>query len=301
MRVAHSILALAVGLSLSSVPPFATAAGQTELVEELRTLVDKSRRERAADRWLQNALEDLLAKHDNPWQREILYDDFADGDYTRQPSWQVLRGEFQVIRGQGLFSSADAYSTPSRSSGTGEKQPSASEALSGLIVGAILDSALGPADKGQTGNPPANASASGGPAEIRLKANVSNSFAIDMGFRHAAGRDAAFEVVLQQSEAGNYGYRLRVQSGRRGFIEVQRIRAGRGSVVASKNLDPGYADGRLHELTWRQGPDGTIGVAVDGVELLSARDRAYRDPYPWLHLVNDQGEMTLRSLRVSGL
>ena len=65
-------------------------------LEELRTLVEKSRRERAADRWLQNALEDLLAKHDSPWQREVLYDDFADGDFNRNPTWQVMRGQFQV-------------------------------------------------------------------------------------------------------------------------------------------------------------------------------------------------------------
>lgn len=280
------------------------AADDAALVEELRGIVEKSRQERAADRWLQGALEDLLAKYDRPWQRQILYEDFRDGDYTRGPAWQVLRGSFQVVRGQGLYSSAQGYATGS-GQGAPAQPASPSEALSGLIVGALLDRALGPSgdpsDSTSGNGADSPRATSGGPAEIRLRAGVSNAFAIDIGFRHPTGGEAAFEVVLLQSEAGAYGYRLRVQSGPRGFIELQRLRRGQGAIVESQPLARSLADGALHELGWRQGPDGTVKVTIDGGEIFSVRDRAFRDPYPWLHLVNDLGEVTFRSVRVDGV
>lgn len=296
MSLARRSSALVVCAALSIGALQAHAEDQTQLIDELRQIVEKSRQERAADRWLQGALEDLLAKYDRPWQREILYEDFRDGDYTRNPRWQVLRGDFQVLRGQGLYSSASQGAT---APGTTSGQPeSPTEALSGLIVGALLDQALGTSE--EKGDEPAPSQPVGGPAEIRLNADVSNAFAIELGFRHA-GDEAAFEVMLLQSEAGNYGYRLRLQSGARGFIELQRIRRGQGAIVESQTLSANYADGALHELSWQQGPDGTVTVTLDGTALFSVRDRAFRDPYPWLHLVNDQGELTVRSVRISGI
>jgi hypothetical protein len=266
-------------------------------MDELRELVEKSRRERAADRWLQGALEDLLAKYDSPWQREILFEDFRDGDYTSNPSWQVLQGRFQVVRGQGLYAVAEDTATAVPTGNDPQQSPT--EALSGLIVGALLDKALG---TGPSSQAPAEATATvGGPAEIRLRAGVSNAFAIDLGFRHAADRDAGFELALLQSEAGSYGYRLRLQSGARPVVELQRIRGGRGAIVETREFGQNYADGQLHELGWRQTPDGTVRVSIDGKVLFSVRDRAFRDPYPWLYLRLDQGELTVRSLRISGV
>ncbi len=287
---------LAAALTGSSLP---VLAENPPMIDELRDIVDKSRRERAADRWLQNALEDLLLKYDTPVQSDILFEDFSDGDYSRNPTWQVLQGHFEVIRGQGLVSRVND-GTGSGVTANGAPPPaSTADALSGLIVGALLDRALGPQDS-------ASASESGtvagstGPAEIRLKAGVSNAFVLDLGFRQDASADAVVELALLQSEAGRYGYRLRLHSGRQGFIELQRIRGGQGAIVQTRGLSRSFADGQLHELSWRQSPDGTVTVLVDGRTLLSVRDRAFRDPYPWLHLRNEQGALTVRSLRVSG-
>jgi hypothetical protein len=291
MATARRLLTLAVCTALTT--PAVQAADQAPLVDELRQIVERSRQERAADRWLQGALEDLLARYDRPAQREILYEDFRDGDYSQNPSWQVLRGAFEVRRGQGLYSSAQHDAAPA----TGNGQPaSPGEALSGLIVGALLDRALGP-----SATPQDNAvGAAAGPSEIRLKGDVSNAFAIELGFRQGRG-EGAFEIALLQDETGSYGYRLRLQSGPRGFVELQRIRRGQGAIVESRPLTRDIADGALHALGWEQDPDGTVTVRLDDSAVFSVRDRAFRDPYPWFHLINDQGELTIRSLRISGV
>ena len=95
MRLPPLMTALLIA-SLMLTSPQGTAAKDQEsaLIDELRTLVQKSREQRAADRWLQRALDDLVAKYDWPWQRELMYEDFSDGDYTRNPVWQVVQGDF---------------------------------------------------------------------------------------------------------------------------------------------------------------------------------------------------------------
>ncbi|MDJ0741082.1 MAG: hypothetical protein QNJ91_15310 [Gammaproteobacteria bacterium] len=291
----HTLSAVLIGLALAA--PAAIAADQAQLLDELRGIVEKSRQERAADRWLQRALEDLLAKHDQPPPHDLLYEDFRDGDYSRNPSWQVLSGDFRVVRGQGLVGTATAVGTTPTATGDAPPQ-SATEALSGLIVGALLDQALGPSQApadSPAADPPASA---GGPAEIRVEAGAGNAFALDIAFR--AGSDSDFAIALLQSEAGRYGYRLHVAGGARGGIELQRIRRGNGAVVDSHALARPIDDGALHDLRWQQRSDGTVSVALDGETLLQVSDRAFRDPYPWLTLRIDRGELTVRSLRVSG-
>lgn len=287
----HTLPAMLIGLAITVSGAIATAAAgeNAQLLDELRGIVEKSRQERAADRWLQRALEDLLAKHDDPWQQDVLYEDFRDGDYTRNPSWQVLSGDFRVVRGQGLVGSAKAAATDAA-------PQSASEALSGLIVGALLDQALGTKSEQTTSEGPA--AGAGGPAEIRVAAGAGNAFALDIAFRAAS--DSDFAIALLQSEAGRYGYRLHVTAGARGGVELQRVRRGNGAIVESRALNQPIDDGRLHELRWQQRGDGTVSVALDGQTLLEVRDRAFRDPYPWLTLRIDRGELTVRSLRVGG-
>ena len=287
--------ALATGGNASLAADDATA----RLLEELRQLAQQSREQRAADRWLQRALDDLVARYDRPWQRAILFEDFGDGDYTRNPSWKVLGGHFQVVRGQGLSSVVGAYVT---APGTqAPEQASPEDELSSLIVGALLDRALGPS--GSPADRPASAPrsyADSQPNRIRLRADVSNAFAMTLTLRTGGSSGARFDVALAQSEQEKYGYRLILDTGPRGFVELQRIRGGRGAVVESRPLQAAINDGRLHDISWQQAPDGMVRVLLDEQALFEVRDRAFRDDYPWLTLNHQAGELTLRSLRIDG-
>lgn len=273
------------------------------LLEDLRTLAKKSREQRAADRWLQRELDDLVARYDWPWQRQILFDDFSDGDFSRNPAWQVLQGRFQVIRGQGLNAAVGGYDRHDDTDSTPPAQQSPEAALGGLIVGALLDRTLGSSGT-STDDGDGNArrpSVESGPNRIRLKAGVSNAFAITLSFRLEQGLPSRFDLALLQSEQGSYGYRLRVDTGDRGFVELERIRRGRGAIVDGKSLSVNLNDGRLHDLAWRQDRDGGITVLLDEQPLIEVRDRAFRDAYPWLQLEQQAGDLTVRSLRIEGV
>lgn len=259
------------------------------LVDELRSLSDKSRQQRAADHWLQQALEDLVVRYDWPWRRRILFDDFRDGDYERNPRWEVQRGRFWVDVKRGLRSRPAPQ--------PGEQQPAkeGEEADIGrLILGALLEQAL---NDGQQSSSPL----SSGPSEILHRTAISNAFALETRFSlDKAGGPARFALSLLQAGSGLYGYRLRIQTGPRGFVELERVRGGRSSVVGSAALTRDPGDGKLHELSWRQRPDGQASVVLDGQTLFSLRDKAFRDPYHQLLLTHWAGDLTLRWMRLSG-
>ncbi len=288
------ILFLALACLLAG-PAFAAGQGEKPLLEELRALAEKARRQQAADRWLQRALDDLVARYDRPWTRTLFFDDFRDGDFTRNPRWELLEGRFSVQRGRGLVAHDRGEPAAATDSGRREQQP---EDLGAALVGALLQQALGPADSNQVGGPAA--APRSGPDRLRARANASNAFALTLTLRASEDPPTRLEVALLQNTAGRYGYRLRLHTGRRGFVELERIRNGRGAIVEQAPLHGAFADGRLHDLVWRQAPDGTVTLMLDEKTLFQVRDRAFRDGYPWLELRHDGGELAVRAIRVEG-
>jgi len=286
-------------LLLSASTSFSAATDNNQLLlKELRALADKSRQQRAADRWLQRSLDDLVARYDWPWQQNILFEDFSDGNYTHNPKWQVLSGHFQVIRGKGLFSQRHEQRPYSNQSSNNNDVPA--DDIGGLLVGALLDRALG-----SNGRPADNKTGSSRPlrnepSSIRLKANVSNAFAMTMAFRQSAKQDTSFNISLMQNESSQYGYRLHLESGKKGFVELERVRRGRATIVEGKKLEINLSDNRLHDLAWRQTTDGTISVLLDDKVLFEVADRAFRDAYPWLQINLVSGDLAVRSLRIDG-
>lgn len=114
MRAAWMIPWLLLGLSLSAVPtaaqdpryaPWPDQADRLQkLIDELRPLIERSRRTRVADPLFLDDLEAVLARYETPWTVPLLFDDFRDGDYTRDPAWTVHSGAFFIDRRLGLRS-----------------------------------------------------------------------------------------------------------------------------------------------------------------------------------------------------
>lgn len=280
---------LALAVLLSPLAVHASEGDTQALIDELRALSDRARELRAADRWLQRALDDLVARYDWPWRKELVFDDFADGDYQQHPSWRVHSGRFWVARGRGLRTRADAVAGPADA-----PSPSVEEAL----IGALLQHALregGAEDGGGQAVPALQAS------EISLAAAITNAFAVEADFvLESPDGPGQFAIAVLQGDSGRYGYRLLLRSGGNGFVGLERVRGGRAGIVEQARLpfDPG--DGAQHRLGWRQAGNGDVTVELDGDGLFSVRDKAFRDGYQQLVLTLSAGDLTLNTIRVSG-
>jgi hypothetical protein len=270
-----------------------------EMVDELRALTERSREQRAADRWLQQALEDLVSKYDWPWRRELLSDGFSDGNFTESPSWKVLSGEFWVDRTLGLRSSVEPP-PPARAEETREGSSGSGKDLGRSIFDALMDQAL-ERDGGGAGEPDPAAEREG-PARIRVAAEITNAFSLDATFsvHNAPGKAGHFELALLQGTQGDFGYVLAIQTGETGLLDLYRLRRGRRELVYGTRLDANLGDGSPHRLVWRQAADGQVQVLVDDEEFMNLRDRAFRDGYGFLELINRAGELGVRSITVLG-
>jgi hypothetical protein len=272
------------------------------LVDELRSLAEKSRDQRAADRWLQQALEDLVSKYDWPWRKKLFSEDFSDGDFTTDPEWRVVSGRFWIDASLGLRSRVEPQrgGRPDDSSQT--QSSDSNQDLGRALLGTLLNEALkqegSREDKSQTRREPSRE----GPARIKVASEITNAFFIQIMFsiHNEPSVPGHFEFALHQDQSGGFGYKMAIHTGQGGMMDLYRLRRGYAELVYSSRMKADPGDGKRHELVWRQAGNGQIEVFMDGKETMNLRDRAFRDGYKWLELSNLSGELGVRKLKILG-
>ncbi len=250
-----------------------------ELVDRLRRLTRRAEARDAADPWLLKALRGLAAEYHWPWRRTLLEDDFADGDYLHDPSWELVAGSFRVDRGGALHSKVPLR--PSR-----PVQEQRRPDLPTAILGAILEQALGP---GGEGAEPSDR------AEIRTRVGIPDAFAIELTLTGMAP-EAHLEVG-PWGGAGDRHYRLAVGLGVAPGLELLRL-GPRGETTLGLYPEALPTDRPL-ALTWTRDGEGEMQVLRDGKRLLRVRDRGASGPYEGLLLVNRGGELAVDRIRVA--
>jgi hypothetical protein len=289
-------------LVLSATPLTAAEDKQDQLLTELKTLTEKAKQERAADRWLQNELETLISRYSVPTMKILVSQDFQDRRFEASKDWTTTSGHFEFDRGYGLVSRVDPNAKAATSKADDPNRPDLSkeEAVAGLLVGLLLKEQRSSARE----EPVKPAEASVNPAEaasIFLPTTVSNAFLLESELTLGeTSEEARIAFGVFQSAKEDYGYQLRFKSGDRGYVEIQRIRNKGSSVVETRELADVFKDGKSHQLSWLHDSNGQIRVKLDDQIILEASDRAFKDDYQRLRIVNDSGELAIHSLRVSG-
>jgi len=287
---------------LMMTPALVFAENQNDkLLEELKALTDKSREERAADRWLQNDLEALIARHSAPEMEILLFENFEDRRFRPNPDWKVTGGHFEFDRGYALVSEVDSSkvtgdATPSAE----EKELSREEAVAGLLVGLIMKE-KGKA-KSQPESMPSEVKASKAqPANIILPTVIKNAFLLETELTlNELNEEARIEIAVYQTAKERYGYRLRMKTGKRGYLEIERVRNNGTSIVESISLPEGLSDGNSHQLSWLHDSSGRIVIKLDDNLLLQGEDKVFKDDYGRFSVTNRSGSLAIHSLKISG-
>jgi hypothetical protein len=251
-----------------------------EFIEKLNKLIDEAEKAKAADPVFLQDLRNLASGAETPWNTVVLDDSFADGNFTSNPTWEVLSGEYFIETGWGL---RNRLITAAQ----GEQSSSGGDDLAKTIIGTILKRATGQQDTagGSTSN------------VIVTRTDVSNAFSLQMELS-SWEPDGNFDVGVFQGEKATLGYRLLYASGK--GVQLHRVGSSGSSVIATS--EPlSIEDKEFHTVTWTRGTDGMMRVSVDGTEMLAATDRAFSDPFDGVRISNTSGDFIVKRITAKSL
>ena len=313
----HWPAALLLAIALAPAPSLAQATNQDELgqmIDELRTLLDKGERERLADPWFLRDLRAVVDRYDWPWRKRLLSDDFSTRGPQPAKPWVVTAGEFLIDWRHGLRSVVQPPA-PSQASGQAGSQQGgqmSSQDAAKALFGSILQQALGQGQQQQQGQQQGSGQTAGAPpdpgfAAVVAPIRISNAFAIKVSLserpvdRLSLGR---LELGPYQGQAAQAGYRLVYSpTAAPGTPSLELIRvSGRGTSSTLELTDAklGLGDGAVHELLWTRDRGGQMVVSLDGKALFTVTDRSFRDPFDGFSVVNAGGDYALRQVVIDG-
>ena len=290
------MLALLVPMTIQAQPATSNAKTQ-QLVNELKTLTDQAEQNRSASYRFIDQLRDLTARYDWPWGKRVLFDDFRDGDFRQNPAWYSSSNDFWVTRSVGLRTELDRPLNQSRTnqpiSPRHDRKKEAREAILGMILGGGIEQTEPQQRPSRTFGHPVR-------ADISTNLGIDNAFAITvkLSAMGRGNRDGSFEFGPYQRQNMESGYRLVYQGGARPAFKLVSYRKQMRSVIDLYDRGKLLADGNMHTLNWQRTRSGLMTVLLDGKQILSVRDRSYRDPFSGFVMTNRGGDYGIRSVSI---
>ncbi|MGH8453341.1 MAG: hypothetical protein ACRES4_04230 [Nevskiales bacterium] len=285
-----AILILSLLLSTASLAATAPPDAQTQkIVDEVRDLAAKARKERSADPWLLKALDDLVQRHYWPWRHSVVDESFADGDYSKNPVWEIASGKFWVDRSLGLRSKAAP--PPAAAADTSQDKKKFKDALKEAVLAEMA---------GQKQQPAQQATPSATAAEIYLPAKITNSFALDVSFtqHQPPAETGQIEFGLFEGARGGRGYVLVVTTGKEDAVELLRIKGTSAAIVERKILPEPIDTGDLQKISWRRDPQGGMVVLLNDKLLIETGDRGLTTPFTGLGIINRAGDFAVKQVKL---
>ncbi len=259
------------------------------LLDELQQKVDEADKRMVAHPKFLDELRALVEKYRGKIRNIFFSDDFSDGNFTKNPAWQVKSGQFRIDRDKRLWSKVSTYAPVTT---TTEKPLSTEEQAIGILLRGImgLDQKDQPQQESATSEP--------GEAIIKIGANIEPAFEIDISFV-SESEWGSMEVVLLGGSPEKPRYRLIYQAAASESrpIEIIRERSGRAYTIESALRYPNLDDGKPHRLQWVRDLNGTMKVLVDGQEILQTVEVYYRDVFSGLALINKGGTYAWDSVK----
>lgn len=285
---------------------YETPAHTQRLVDEIRDLIRRAERDRAADPRFLDDLKAALRRHEQadadaraagtaasepapaeepapvaePVAPPEIFDDFADGDFSANPTWTVAQGSWFVTRGNQLLSLVDT------TRGAAPEEP-----IKKLFEG-LLRQNQDRNDRQSDGRTVGVASS------IFLQQPITNAF--DMHARLISGGAGFLEFGVYQGSDGRNGYRIQLADDGR----MRLIRVGR-SVVTLQEADFAFPDptgtGRRsahYDVRWLRDADGRMQVWIGDVQKFDTIDVGFRDSFDGFRMVNGNGRHGLESIRI---
>ena len=278
--------------------PYAPWQGQVqtgtmpELLKNLRTLIDKAERDKAANPLF---LKDLrtLADQYGPvvgWPVRLLYDDFQDGQYTSNPAWTVNSGQWQV----GNVGGTPALFSQVRLAGQSSNNKATDFLLSALGAALNQQNDQNQSNQNQQGQTPR--------ATILTPVAITDQFQIKLTMISGGERIGQFNFGPYAGKRADSSYQITYEPGAARGLVLSRLTDGGIQTLASSSGTVDLEDGKSHAFEWNRGPGGKMTVTVDGKLVLQATDVVgAHKPFTGFVMVNTGGSYGVRSVAINGV
>lgn len=254
----------------------------SQLVRQLRQLIYKAEKAKAAD---PNFLRDLknLANSYDQGSIQILSDNFSTGQYPDNRRWTVIAGDWRIITqpAQGL-----GTQVRNQQANTGNSTQS--------LVNGLLGALIAPQGSNQSQTQQTNNYAG-------LSAPVAIPNAFSLHFEFSPSQDATrFDLGMYRDNDDGAYFLSYMPTAPRGFMLSSSV-PGQGTRQIAYSPGVMNLNGRgFHAVDWKRDRDGRMTVAVDGQPLIDVTDTSLRKPFDGFVMGNSGGSYIIRSVVITG-
>lgn len=258
----------------SSEPKDSNRQALSDLLTELEQKIkDADKRMIAHPKFLKE-LQSLVDKFRGRLRQVFLKEDFLDGDYTNNPKWHIVSGQFEITPSHRLLSRVYVERPVVK--------PSSKKKSDLLEI--ILKEMIKSKEEEKTTVRETKE------ALISTRALIGPVFEVDI-VMVSQSRWGSMEVLLLGGKQGVPRYRMvyNAASSAERPIQIIRERDSRRYLIEAATKYPSLDDGVPHRIKWIRDSKGQMRVLVDGKEVLSTVEVFYRKNFSGIALVNRGG------------
>jgi hypothetical protein len=255
-----------------------------QLVKQLRQLIAKAEKAKAADPKFLRDLKNLTDSYDNPWPNQIFFDNFSNGQYPDNRRWNVSAGNWRIVT-----QPSPGLATRVNTQQSGQYGNNNQNVLNGLL-GALI----APQGNNQSQNQQGN-----GYAGISAPVAIPNAFNLHIEF--SASHDAQRLDMGMYRNNSDGGYFLSyMPTAPRGFQLTVVVPGQQSRLLALTAASINLNGQGTHAVDWKRDRDGRMIVALDGQEIMNVTDTSLRKPFDGFAMGNSGGFYIIRSVAISG-
>ena len=285
MRLSRTMISIFIFLSLWVIFPMPSNAADedpnkkalSDLLNELQVKIKDADERMIAHPNFLKELQAIVDKYRSRLREVYFSEDFKDGDYTNNPRWTVLSGQF-IVTSRGRLQSRLDVERPV------EKPAAESESdLFGSIFKEVIRSATEKKDEKATSREVEEAS-------IRTAADIGPAFEVDLELV-SESEWGSMEIVLLGGDTLTPYYRMVYQAAPSSSrpIQIFRDRGSHKYLIEEALKYPVLDDGLPHRIQWIRDSQGNMKVLVDEQEVLSTVESYYNKAFSGISLVNRGG------------
>jgi hypothetical protein len=256
--------------------------GLGNMINDLDKIMEEGTKSRAAHPGFLQDINRIIDKYRIPKKLVFFADDFANNNFTDNPTWTVKKGSFSIDRYGSLYSSI-AIRKPVTEK---ETEPASDGDRNLRILFGVLNELTKDenAQQGQGEN-------GTNQAIITAETLIGNSFILEFSLRSEANWGST-SIGVMQGEDPKSGYHLIYQASPAENRPMQLIkyRYGKPYIIDEVHENsPNLDDGADHTLQLLRSPNGDMVVTIDNIEVMRTSDLSFRDDFTGVVIVNNGG------------